>query len=176
MLVGYHAPTGIVADFAEEARAFGFGDLNDEFFDPATYNLPVPLVSRTDRGHQVRWAPSLRHRETGLPDPEALKVKRSTWEASLSASPQAAPTPMGAPRLVASEQAPGSFRTASAGRANLEVVPLSELEPAVTKSEPKVELSPDLVAELDELGVSLEVTPSRTSEESAAPAVPKKGA
>ena len=177
-LVGYHAPTGIVADFAEEARAFGYRDLTDEFFDPATYALPAPLVSRADRGHVVRWAPSLRHRESGLPDPEALKANRTTWEAALGASrPRVpSPTPSGAPRLVTSEQAPGSLRSGSGGRANLEVVPLSELKPAATGSEPKVELSPDLVAELDELGVSLEVTPSRQSDDKAVPPMPKKGA
>jgi pilus assembly protein CpaF len=177
-LVGYHAPTGIVADFAEEARAFGYGDLTEEFFDPATYDLPAPSVSRADPGHVVRWAPSLRHREKGLPDPEALKANRSTWEAALSTSQPRVPppTPIGAPRLVTSEQAPGPFRTGSGGRGNLEVVPLSELEPAATGSEPKVELSPDLVAELDKLGVSLEVTPASAPEDKAVPAVPKKGA
>ena len=176
-LVGYHSPTGLVADFAEEARAFGYRDLTDEFFDPATYDLPAPLVSRADRGHAARWAPSLRHREKGLPDPETVKAKRSSWEATLSVPrPRVPPpSPLGMPRLVTGEQSPGPLRTGS-GRANLEVVPLSQLEPAKTGSEPKVELSPDLVAELDELGVSLEVTPAQGPGDKTAPAVPKKGA
>ena len=173
-LIGYHAPTGIVAEFAADARAYGHSELTDEFFDPAAYDVPAPLVSRADRTHSLHWAPSLRHREKGLPDPEALTAERIRWEAGLS--PSRAKVHAAAPRLVPKEDV-GHLRPPSAARANLEVVPLAELKPPPTGPEPKVELAADLVAELDELGVSLEVTPSSSSaRQDATTAMPKKGA
>ncbi len=68
-VLGYHAPTGILPTFLSRARAYGFTDLDEAFFDPATYGLPPPPTFHAG-AHAVRWAPSLKHREQGRPDPE----------------------------------------------------------------------------------------------------------
>lgn len=72
-ILGYHAPTGIVPNFVNRAAAFGFEDLTPEFFDPAAYGLPPPPRFAVGEEHVTKWAPSLQHREKGIPDPEAYK-------------------------------------------------------------------------------------------------------
>ncbi len=113
-VVGYHAPTGLVPSFAPRARALGLVDLDDRFFDPATYDLPAPPVVQPGQSFPVRWAPSLKHREQGLADPGSLQEKWATLERRLKGP-----------------------------------------------SEPKVELSPDLLAELDGMGASFEIPAPR---------------
>ncbi len=198
-LVGYHAPTGILPHFADEARAFGFSDLTDQFFDPATYDLPPPPPFPSGEARAVRWAPSLKHREKGLPDPDWLMEKRSSWESRLRAEAagnvwSAAPVPAanGAEELAAalaesatlplpvpspapaqpaasdSSPANGQFEAgaATSGTApslilDLEVVrrPSPPFHWSPAGGDSKVELSPELVAELEKLGVEMEVTP-----------------
>ncbi len=84
-LIGYHAPTGIVPHFVGKARAHGFADLTDAFFDPATYGLPPPPQYHVGVDVTVKWAASLKHREEGLPDPEAFEEARRALEARLKA-------------------------------------------------------------------------------------------
>jgi pilus assembly protein CpaF len=200
-LVGYHAPTGILPHFAaDEARAFGFSDLADQFFDPATYDVPAPPPPpfRTGDALPVRWAPSLKHREKGLSDPDWMKEKRSTWEDKLraeaagkprdaapvpaarngadarSATPGESSKPVGSSPAAAEPAAPDSppatgqllastsaLGTASSLSLDLEVSressPPFAWSPAGGNS--KVELSPELVAELKNLGVEMENTP-----------------
>ena len=67
-ILGYHAPTGIVPHFVHRARALGFHDSTDAFFDPATYGLPPPPTVHLGQSVHTRWAPSLKHRERGLPE------------------------------------------------------------------------------------------------------------
>ena len=54
-ILGYHAPTGIIPNFIARARAYGFDDLDESFFDPATYGVPPAQLPR-GRGYTVRWA------------------------------------------------------------------------------------------------------------------------
>ncbi|QSQ11263.1 CpaF family protein [Myxococcus landrumensis] len=82
-ILGYHAPTGIVPNFVSKAKAYGFTDLDDSFFDPATYGLPPPPTFHAGESYTVRWAPSLKHREEGRPDPEHFKQEWAQFEQKL---------------------------------------------------------------------------------------------
>lgn len=82
-ILGYHAPTGIVPNFVAKAKAYGFNDLDDSFFDPATYGLPPPPTFHAGESYTVRWAPSLKHREEGRPDPDHFKKDWSEFEQKL---------------------------------------------------------------------------------------------
>jgi pilus assembly protein CpaF len=82
-ILGYHAPTGIIPNFVARAKAYGFGDLDEAFFDPATYGLPPPPTFHAGESYTVRWAPSLKHREEGRPDPAHFKQEWSAFEQRL---------------------------------------------------------------------------------------------
>jgi pilus assembly protein CpaF len=82
-ILGYHAPTGIIPTFVAKARAYGFTDLDDSFFDPATYGVPPPPTFHVGSSYEVRWAPSLKHRESGHPDPQEFKKHWSDFEQRL---------------------------------------------------------------------------------------------
>ncbi len=202
-LLGYHSPTGIVPNFAEEARAFGFNDLSDEFFDPATYGLPAPEPFRSEHAPGVRWAPSLKHREKGLPEPEALRAERNTWEANLRSgrTERDGAIPIAAarhPRRAVDEDQTAA-QLVSARPANASSYPsdsdaphssfsMDQLLPrqengtsdgpafvADSRMESKVLLSPDLVAEINHLTTPGEApSPSRTTAETAIPLPPDK--
>ncbi|RKH55193.1 CpaF family protein, partial [Corallococcus llansteffanensis] len=79
-ILGYHAPTGIIPNFVYKARAYGFEDLDDAFFDPATYGVPPPPSFQVGEAYKLRWAPSLKHREEGLPDPAHFKEEWARFE------------------------------------------------------------------------------------------------
>jgi pilus assembly protein CpaF len=117
-VLGYHAPTGILPTFLQKARAYGFEDLTDEFFDPASYGVPPPpLIHGLGEQVTTHWVPSLKHRERGLPEPDDA---RDVWRAfeqrlkdearSRAAAPEAAPAPPVAPKPT---RAPPSLRAAS---------------------------------------------------------------
>ncbi|MCY1073933.1 CpaF family protein [Archangium lansingense] len=82
-ILGYHAPTGIVPHFVARARAYGFSDLDDSFFDPATYGVPPPPSFHAGESYSVRWAPSLKHRERGEQDPASYKKEWLDFEQRL---------------------------------------------------------------------------------------------
>ncbi|QRN96229.1 Flp pilus assembly complex ATPase component TadA [Archangium violaceum] len=82
-ILGYHAPTGIIPTFVDRARAYGFSDLDESFFDPATYGLPPPPSFRLGETYAVRWAPSLKHRERGERDPDSFKKEWLAFEQRL---------------------------------------------------------------------------------------------
>ncbi|ATB30724.1 CpaF family protein [Melittangium boletus] len=82
-ILGYHAPTGIIPTFIDKARAYGFADLDDSFFDPATYGVPPPPSFRLGESYNVRWVPSLKHRERGEPDPSSFKKDWLAFEQRL---------------------------------------------------------------------------------------------
>ncbi|MBN1206140.1 MAG: CpaF family protein [Myxococcaceae bacterium] len=102
-VLGYHAPTGVVPTFVSKARAYGFTDLDESFFDPATYGLPPPPTFQVGSSYEVRWAPSLKHREQGRPDPAEFKKqwqdfeKRLQQEARQGKSAAPAPAPAAPP-------------------------------------------------------------------------------
>ncbi|MDC0710866.1 CpaF family protein [Stigmatella sp. ncwal1] len=82
-VLGYHAPTGIIPTFVSKARAYGFNDLDESFFDPATYGVPPPPSFQVGSSYEVRWAPSLKHRERGYPDPDEYKRQWADFERKL---------------------------------------------------------------------------------------------
>lgn len=82
-ILGYHAPTGVIPNFVAKARAYGFPDLDESFFDPATYGLPPPPTFHVGESFTVRWAPSLKHREEGRPDPAHFKEEWAAFEQKL---------------------------------------------------------------------------------------------
>lgn len=99
---GYHSPTGVIPNFVARARAYGFNDLDESFFDPATYGLPPPPTFAVGSSYELRWAPSLKHREEGAPDPKHFKeqwaefeqkMRREVAEAKKATPPPAAPAP-----------------------------------------------------------------------------------
>ena len=93
-ILGYHAPTGIVPHFVQRARALGFEDLDESFFDPATYGVPPPPQFAIGEAVVTRWAPSLKHREKGIPDPEDFHEAWRAFEQRLKqALAHAAPVP-----------------------------------------------------------------------------------
>ncbi|WP_163989592.1 CpaF family protein [Pyxidicoccus caerfyrddinensis] len=103
-ILGYHAPTGIIPNFVSKARAYGFPDLDESFFDPTTYGLPPPPTFHVGEAYQVRWAPSLKHREEGRPDPSHFKEEWAAFEQKLRQEARdakggkpAAPAPAPAP-------------------------------------------------------------------------------
>lgn len=139
-ILGYHAPTGIVPTFIAKARAYGFDDLDDKFFDPATYGLPPPPTFRVGTEYEVKWAPSLKHRETGHPDPEHFKDQWREFEQKLKAdaeeqkAKEAANAPAPAPAAAAKPaQLP-------APKAQVQVpanAPVSKPAPAAAKPAPR---------------------------------------
>ena len=122
-IIGYHAPTGIVPTFIQRARAYGFEDLTDEFFDPATYGLPPPPNFSVGTEYEKRWAPSLKHRERGERDPEHFKRDWAEFEQKLKAdfmaekagkapaAPAAAPSPAPQPAPAAAAAPPAGGST-----------------------------------------------------------------
>lgn len=89
-IIGYHAPTGIIPTFIDRCHAYGFDDLTEEFFDPATYGVPPPPIFNTGEGVKVRWAGSLKHREEGTADPESLQ-KPTDYQPGQALQPKPAP-------------------------------------------------------------------------------------
>ncbi len=99
-ILGYHAPTGILPTFMPKARAYGFEDLTEAFFDPRTYGVPPPpLLHGVGEQVTVRWAPSLKYRERGLPEPEEATTAWRSFEQKLREEAKAqrlSSTPKGA--------------------------------------------------------------------------------
>jgi pilus assembly protein CpaF len=137
-VLGYHAPTGLLPTFLHKARAYGFSDLTEAFFDPATYGLPPPPSFHQGEAYAVRWAPSLKHRERGEPDPEHVRQGLHSLEQRLKeearanapsapsvakplpkAAPAARPPPRPAPpvpELSDEDKTPPPTRNAFSGR------------------------------------------------------------
>ena len=122
-ILGYHAPTGILPSFLAKARAYGFEDLTDEFFDPRTYGLPPPpLIHGLGESVSTHWAPSLKYREKHMPDPDSVREESKAFEAKLKAEAKAksagksaaapAPARPGQPAARPSAQSLPSVRTA----------------------------------------------------------------
>ncbi len=89
-ILGYHAPTGVLPTFLAKARAYGFDDLDEAYFDPRTYGVPPPpMIHGLGETVSVHWAPSLKHRDDHLPDPPEYKDEWSAFEEKLKADARA---------------------------------------------------------------------------------------
>ncbi len=83
-VLGYHAPTGILPTFMAKARAYGFTDLTEEFFDPAAYGIPPPpLLHGVGESVHIQWVNSLKHREKHIPDPDEFASNWAAFEEKL---------------------------------------------------------------------------------------------
>jgi pilus assembly protein CpaF len=131
-ILGYHAPTGIIPTFVAKARAYGFGDLDESFFDPATYGVPPPPTFQVGTSYEVRWAPSLKHREQGRPDPSEYRKHMQDFEKKLLEDSRAGKD--GAPAAASPAvqvQVPASLPTAKpAPAAARPAVAAAQLRPA----------------------------------------------
>jgi pilus assembly protein CpaF len=107
-VLGYHAPTGVIPTFVSKARAYGFSDLDDAFFDPATYGLPPPPSFHVGSSYEVRWAPSLKHREQGRPDPAEYKKQWADFERKLQEDARGAQDGRAAPAQVSASRPPAA--------------------------------------------------------------------
>jgi pilus assembly protein CpaF len=113
-ILGYHAPTGILPTFLMKARAYGFSDLDEAFFDPATYGLPPPpLVHGVGENVTTHWAPSLKHREKHLPDPDEYAEQYRAFEQKLQDDARRKATEKGQAPKAASVQVPAGPRPAA---------------------------------------------------------------
>jgi len=111
---GYHAPTGILPGFIDRLAAAGFPDMDERFFDPATWKLAPPPVFTADDVARTRWAPSLRHREAGAaPAPAPAPAPAAAPAAPAAAAAPAAPAPP-APAPAAAPPPPSPAPTAAA--------------------------------------------------------------
>lgn len=164
-VIGYHAPTGVVPNWIAKARAYGFGELDEKFFDPATYGLPPPPLYTLGEDVTTRWAPSLKHREKGLPDPEHVRAEWNAFErrlkeqARLAALARAANATFAAPKA----KAPEPLRVAASSTpvrplpaSSAASVPDDDKTPAPTRNpllrereEASVEISDDLREEAE---------------------------
>jgi pilus assembly protein CpaF len=109
---GYHGPTGILPTFLSRMRAYGFDDVDEAFFDPSTYKVPPPPIFRHDGEVRTRWAPSLKHRESGEADPDGLME-----QFPLPVEPEPVPAPPRArdPEPKELERSPLTTETPAAG-------------------------------------------------------------
>lgn len=134
-VLGYHAPTGLLPSFLPKLRAGGFEDLDEHFFDPATYGLP-PAPAEWDDDPHARWAPSLLHRAEGLPDPEWPEPELP----ELAAEPE--PEPLAAPLF---EETPAPAQPTAPAPEPETPAPRLRTPP---KEEPSIEIAADLLEEV----------------------------
>jgi len=92
-MLGYHSPTGIIPSFIAKAHAYGFSEMTETFFDPAYWGFPPPPLVHLGQSTKQRWAPSLKHRESGKADPEEFKQAMRALEAKLLKEDGAPPPP-----------------------------------------------------------------------------------
>lgn len=140
-ILGYHAPTGILPTFMKRLETQGFSDLDEAFFDPATYGVRAPSSSHGSSAYEVRWAPSLRHRAEGLPDPEPTAAQLAEYQKN---EMQAAPTPAPVPAVPVSDiQADAPFDAVPFELEADEIpLPAAEVEPAPTPVPPPAPSAP----------------------------------
>ncbi|MFC1654356.1 CpaF family protein [Myxococcota bacterium] len=58
-ILGYHAPTGILPTFMDKLEAYGYPEMDESFFDPATYGLERPPVTGV-KEFKVQWTSRLK--------------------------------------------------------------------------------------------------------------------
>ncbi len=56
--VGYHAPTGVLPTFLKQCHAYGFTEMDESFFDPASYGVERPKVAAV-QSFETKWVSRL---------------------------------------------------------------------------------------------------------------------
>ncbi len=110
---GYHAPTGILPTFFHKLAAHGFPEMDESFFDPASYGYERPLTAAVQE-FKIRFIPRLAdgvEREPARPLPAEKKaaleraLQRVLEERDLTPAPVVA-TPAPPPDAPAEPPAP----------------------------------------------------------------------
>lgn len=166
-LLGYHAPTGILPTFMGRLKSYGFGDMDEAFFDPATYKVRPPPATHTDDVHTTRWAPSLRHREQGEADPEPTPEELALYEQAVQPPPapvvakeeDVAPEPIAPesepepePEEAATVEAPEPVEAP----APVEAPPAQVARATPVVDEPSIQIAPELLEEVGRVVVNQE--------------------
>ncbi len=155
---GYHAPTGALPTFLSRLSAYGFGDIDEAFFDPIARGLPPPPVAFTDGTFRARWVSRFKHRERGEADPPELVATFPAQPGESPALAPAAPRPA-PPRAEATPRPlprptpkPAAVAAAAAARpAGRPAPPPSPSpRPAIPRPAPRAEAGPDLSSLDDE--------------------------
>jgi pilus assembly protein CpaF len=176
-IFGYHAPTGVVPHFIHKAKAYGFADMTEVFFDPATYGLPPPPNFHAGDERATKWAPSLKHREQGQPDPERFKQEWEAYEHKLrekaelarkSAPSPAAPKPKPATPVAAAAKPAAPAPARSPGD---KTPPPTRRPPPPPVHEPLVQVDQAL---LDDVGPSTDIRETRAPAARPAAGVPNR--
>jgi pilus assembly protein CpaF len=192
-ILGYHAPTGILPTFLAKARAYGFSDLSEAYFDPATYGVPPPpLLHGVGESVNIQWVPSLKHREKHLPDPEEFQSNWTAFEerlrdeakqrkagktvpipgfSPLTGGPVQGPSVAARPRPPAA-QVPARARPASGAVPAARPVAHDDLTPPPTRNPllaRKSEEEPEALVELSESLMGDEVEPDAEATNGRAP-------
>ncbi|MHB8417783.1 MAG: ATPase, T2SS/T4P/T4SS family [Myxococcales bacterium] len=105
---GYHAPTGALPSFMDRLAAYGFSDIDADYFDPIARGLPPPAAAHGG-SQRVRWVKRFQHREKGLEDPPELVAtfpKQAPLEPAVPKAPAVAAPPGGIPKAVPKPAAP----------------------------------------------------------------------
>ena len=55
---GYHSPTGMLPTFMDQLAAYGYPEMDESFFDPATYGYERPSVKGV-KEFKIEWTPRL---------------------------------------------------------------------------------------------------------------------
>ncbi len=106
---GYHAPTGALPGFLAKMAAYGFADINEDYFDPIAQGLPPPPVAYVDGSHRTRWVKRFKHRERGEADSEELIATFPKEAPEYKAPPPKPAPPKPAPAAATpARAAPGS--------------------------------------------------------------------
>jgi pilus assembly protein CpaF len=158
-VLGYHAPTGILPTFLPKARAYGFGDLTDAFFDPRTYGVPPPpLIHGLGENVTTHWAPSLKHRDKGQPDPDEYQDEWRDFEDKLKSDAKAKRLDANKPRM----QVPGAAKPKAVVSSH-DATPPPTRNPLLNKrpprEEPADEPSVQVSAEVDDGGTDIKMNP-----------------
>ncbi|MBW1872513.1 MAG: CpaF family protein [Deltaproteobacteria bacterium] len=110
---GYHAPTGILPTFMKKLKAYGFEEMDESFFDPATFGYPRPPVVAIEE-FKICWTSRLADgKEQWEPkelDPERKAVLDSALEA-VRAERDLEPPPFFTDEPMAGEEKPETVKT-----------------------------------------------------------------
>ncbi len=169
---GYHAPTGLLPTFLDRLAAYGFADVDDSFFDPATYDVDPPPIFTASEGYKARWAPSLAHREHGEKDPQ--RRPSAPQRPSSNPSKEAKKPASGSPKKRGGIESPdisARSKTPDEAKKDKVVKPGSSLGGRTRKAEEEASAALDEMAPIESLGVASLDAESAEDDESTDPSL-----
>ncbi len=85
--LGYHAPTGILPNFLNQCQAYGFKEMDESFFDPASYGVERPRAAGV-QAINTHWISRLEDGQEKAPgkpfDEEKLQMLEKAFDRTLS--------------------------------------------------------------------------------------------